>query len=271
MKSDVENLTAKLTALQKPEVFQKFLSDTNGRIIPPADTCKGILRRTYHVLESDVDLCYSVLIKNIDELDIVSKTKQGSKYLRLDKVSINNLTPSKEQQAGPQATTDEQVTPSKPESKPSPASDTQITPQIFIAHGKNRKPVDQLEKFLNSVGLKYKIAVSEANVGRPIGEKIVDLMNECTSAIFIFTADVKVVDDKNEETWWPSQNVIYELGAASFKYGKKIVIFKEDGVDFGSNFSDLGYIKFEKDKLEDKTGDLVQELLAFEFIRVSAT
>ena len=69
----------------------------------------------------------------------------------------------------------------------------------------------------------------------------------------------------------PSQNVVYELGAASVLYGKKIVILKEDTVSFASDFSDLGYISFEKDNLDAKTSDLILELINLGFMQLTPT
>ena len=96
-------------------------------------------------------------------------------------------------------------------------------------------------------------------------------MRDSTSGIFIFTADERTVDEENNEVWRPSQNVIFELGAASVLYGKKIVILKEEDVSSASNFSDLAYISFKKDQLGDKTADLMLELVELGFIQITPT
>ena len=79
------------------------------------------------------------------------------------------------------------------------------------------------------------------------------MRTECSSGISIFTADERFVreleDGSTEEAWRPSENVVYELGAASILYENRIVIFKEKGVPFSTDFSDLGFIEFEKDQL----------------------
>ena len=95
-------------------------------------------------------------------------------------------------------------------------------------------------------------------------------MHECSSAIFIFTKDEETKDVDGNIIYRPSGNVVYELGAASVLYGKKIVIFKENEVSFGSDFKDLGYISFETDKLDAKTIDLMKELVGFGLLKVSA-
>jgi hypothetical protein len=147
--------------------------------------------------------------------------------------------------------------------------------KVFIAHGKNRTPLEQLKKALDQFKVKYAVAVDEANRGRPISKKVAELMeNECSSGIFIFTADecfLREKDDStNEEVWRPSENVIYELGAASILYENRIVIFKEKGVTFPSDFSDLGYLEFEKDQLVAELGNLFAELVSLDILEVRA-
>ena len=67
----------------------------------------------------------------------------------------------------------------------------------------------------------------------------------------------------------PNLNVIYELGAASKLYGDKIIIFKEKSIDFGSDFSDLGYITFDPENMEAKIQQLLLELVSLGFIKIS--
>ena len=43
--------------------------------------------------------------------------------------------------------------------------------KVFIAHGKNRTPLDQLKKALDQFKVKYAVAVDEPNKGRPISKK----------------------------------------------------------------------------------------------------
>ena len=143
-----------------------------------------------------------------------------------------------------------------------------IPMQIFIAHGKNRKPLEQLKEILNSWKVPFMVAVDEANAGRPISEKVADTMRQCSAGIFIFTSDEHFRDDAGTMVSRPSQNVVYELGAASLLYGRKIVILKESDVTFPSDFSDLGWIKFDKDALDAKAMDLLREMIALDAVRL---
>jgi len=147
--------------------------------------------------------------------------------------------------------------------------------KVFIAHGKNRAPLDQLKKMLDQFKVPYAVAVDEPHRGRPISAKVAGLMrNECSSGIFIFTADERFLregdDGETAEVWRPSENVVFELGAASVLYDRRIVIFKEESVDFPSDFQDLGYIEFESGQLVEQMGSLFSELVALDVLEVRA-
>lgn len=138
-------------------------------------------------------------------------------------------------------------------------------------------PLDQLKGALDTFKVTYAVAVDEANKGRPISHKVAALMrDDCSSGIFIFTADEKFLREveaepgRTEEVWRPSENVVFELGAASILYENRIVIFKETDVEFPSDFKDLGYIEFEKDQLAVELGALFKELVALDILEVRA-
>lgn len=149
-----------------------------------------------------------------------------------------------------------------------PNEDIPLPVKLFIAHGKNRKTLEQLKDILNSLKVPFLVAIDEPNAGRPISEKVAETMKACSAGIFIFTSDEELTDENGEVVFRPSQNVVYELGAASLLYGRKIVILKEAGVNFPSDFSDLGRIEFEKDSLDAKAMDLLRELIALDALKL---
>ncbi len=159
-----------------------------------------------------------------------------------------------------------------PTSPPSVSDHRQKAPELgqalFIAHGKNKKPLEQLKNILDGFKVQYKVAVDKPNLGRPISTKVRETMEECNCAILIFTADEEFTDKDSNAVWRPSENIIYELGAASYLYGKRIVIMKEDKVDLPTDFKDIGYISFSKDKLGDKAMDIIKELIGFNILKV---
>jgi predicted nucleotide-binding protein len=141
--------------------------------------------------------------------------------------------------------------------------------QFFIAHGRDRTALAQLQSILKDLDIPYVVAEDEPNVGRPISQKIADLMRACSAGIFIFSGDEEVTDSKGEVVKRPRPNVVYELGAASLLYGQRIVIFKEAHVEFPTDFRDLGYIEYEKDLLSAKSMELLRELIKLRAVRVT--
>jgi predicted nucleotide-binding protein len=113
--------------------------------------------------------------------------------------------------------------------------------------------------------------MDEANLGRPIPQKVKETIEECGSAILIFTRDEQCFDASGNEIWRPSENVVHELGATSFAYGDRIVIFKEKGLHFPTNYQSIGYIEFESDDIQARTADLLKELIGFGLVRVTPT
>jgi hypothetical protein len=141
---------------------------------------------------------------------------------------------------------------------------------IFLAHGRNKKPLEQLEKILRQFSIPFKVAVDEPNLGRPIGVKVREVMHGCNCAILIFTADECLFDKDGNEVWRPSENVGHELGACGYLYQNRIVIIKEDKVDFPTNYRELGYISFTAEAgLESKAMDILKELIGFGIVKVS--
>ena len=109
---------------------------------------------------------------------------------------------------------------------------------------------------------------------RPISAKVAELMQECSAGIFIFTKDELFFkqdkDGQYNEVWRPSENVVYELGAASIRWDRKIIIVREDGVNFPSDFSDLGYITFKDGEIANKAMEIFKELIGLGLVKVMA-
>ena len=160
--------------------------------------------------------------------------------------------------------------PDVPVAVPPPVPEPTKRPKaIFIGHGPNNVPVTQLTKILDEYGLPYKLAEYEPYGGRPISKRVADLMAECGAAILIFTADRELRDLDGEPVWLSSVNVAHELGAAAWAYDNRVVIFKEAGVDLASNFSGIGYIEFEQDRLSAHAVELFRELVHFGLVKIS--
>jgi len=262
----VEEKKALIEAVLKPELFKKIFEHYNNAKLPSGQFFHNTLEREFDVPREHVQECEQMIKKNGELAGIIIDIS-GSPYIQISgKGTPTTAAPQKLQEA--EADTPQE----KPEVPTAPVKEKEILKpkQIFIAHGKKAKPLEQIKKILDEFGVPYKVAVEEANSGRPVSQKVADTMMECSSGIFIFTGDEKLLDPQGKEIFRPSENVVFELGAGSVLYGKKIVIFKEEGVTFPTDFKEIGHISFETDRLDSKTPELMKELIGFGILKISA-
>ena len=269
--SDEAKNVALFHAAFTPPLFKSIFSAYKGKKVPDMQFFQNALVRDFGVSKDQAARCATVFYENADYLGLIRQATTG-KWLASepagsrwqeeadggsqDEETQHDLNP--DQLPPPQARADAKA-PGAPPAKNA----------IFLGHGKNRVPLQQLEKFLSEYKIPHKVVVDEANKGRPISQKVADSMNECGAAIIIFTADEEFKDTSGQTIFRPSENAIFELGAASALYGSRVVIFKESGVTFPTNFRDIGYIEFDKDRLDARVSELFRELIAFRLITVS--
>ncbi len=280
------NPTARMQALRQaalmPAVFGQVMRNYANKKLPSAEMLPKILKAQYSVPDDLTSECAKHLAANGRFVDIV-RDIGGSPHILLDAdLSSPPTAPTTDAGNGDASSAD---TSSDTGLRP-PAAGTLVTPPvipmsstpaaggpkpIFVGHGKNKGPLQQLQGLLTTFQIPHKVVVDEANLGRPISQKVKDTINECGSAILIFTRDEKLFDEGGKEVWRPSENVVHELGATSFAYGDRIVIFKENGLTFPTNFQSIGYIEFEAGELTARTADLLKELIGFGLVKVTPT
>jgi hypothetical protein len=97
----------------------------------------------------------------------------GSKYVRMDEpslasasigeVSDNNVDGEPAEAANVSALEHDTV---RIPSSQSPQIEKK--PKLFLAHGKNQKPLNDLKKILEGFGIQFVVAIDEPHAGRPI-------------------------------------------------------------------------------------------------------
>ncbi len=268
--SDVSKNKALLKAAFAPPLFQSIFAGYKGKKVPDMQFFQNALVRDFGVSKDQAARCAGVFYENAEYLGLVRQATTG-KWLASEPSVLEQEDSTGEEEVD----ADENGDAGKSGEDPRRQSfeETRTTPAaknaIFIGHGKNRTPLEQLEKFLTEYKIPNRVVIDEANKGRPISQKVADSMNECGAAIIIFTADEEFKDLNGQTIFRPSENAIFELGAASALYGSRVIIFKEAGVTFPTNFRDIGYIEFEKDRLDAKVSELFRELIAFKLITVT--
>jgi len=275
-RNEKEKLDAMRTGLQRISLFEQLLAHFNNNKLPAVEFLKNTLEREpFNVTPEwsaeaaevfiangkavgfirDIMGCPSVIIEAGPPTAEVSKAVAG---VEKEQVPTSETTEKKKE-----------LLPT--EQKTVAPCETPRTPnvlQFFIGHGKDEVALEQLKSILNELRIPYIVAQEEPNAGRPISNKVRDLMNSCSGGIFIFSADEEFRDLKGSPIFRPRENVVFELGAASYKYDQRIVIFKEKGVSFPTDFRDLGHIEYEKGQLASKSMDLLKELIAFKVVSI---
>lgn len=262
------DLAARREAVLKPRIVREFLRKYHNSQLPQRrDIALNVLVQM-GVPQDRVESVYELILENAQSVGFVTEIK-GRQFVNLSRTEaatdrVDAMDDDMNDQSV-QEPTDNVASSAKQERTPA----AQLGQGIFIAHGKNKKPLEQLRRILDQFKIPYKVAVDEPNLGRPIGTKVKEIMESCNCAILIFTADEEFFDREGKSIWRPSENVVYELGASAYLYGSRIVILKEDGVQFPSNFQDLGYIPFEKDQLEAKSLEVLKELIGFGIVKIT--
>jgi predicted nucleotide-binding protein len=264
---------ARRRAAFAPEPYGKFFTEFAGRKLASPAVLRKWLEESAGVSAVHAEDAARILLINARWLGLVRPIK-GTEYVHL---SEDGLAPAGDSVASSDAPMEaetmgvrdaERIT--ELDRAVSASPEPRRSGKVFIGHGKNRTPVDQLKAMMKTLGVEVGVAVDEAHAGRPISQKVAEVMRECTSACFVFTADEKYQDTGGADAWRPSDNAVFELGAAAMLYGKRIVIFRERDVTFASDFSDLGHITFEKDRLDATMTDLLKELVAFGIVEIRA-
>lgn len=275
-RSDMEKLDAMRRGFKSIKIFEQLLMHYNNNRLPNAEFLKNTIERDpFNIPPEWAGEAAEVFIINGKAVGYVRDMASGpfvvmeagppTEEATQGSIGIEHeeTTPKEKVEENEEPTWVRAPTISTPETPPSPN-----TLQFFIAHGRDMEALEQLKEILSQLGIPFVVAKEEANVGRPISKKVKELMDSCSGGIFIFSSDEEFKDLDGNTVFRPRENVIYELGAASYKYDQRIVIFKENGVSFPTDFSDLGYIEYEKGQLAGKTMDLLKELIALRAVKL---
>jgi len=272
--SPEEKASALVAAALHPALFQRIFDHYKGKKYPESQYMANTLKREFDVADTQADVFVDVFTSNARFVGLLVNTK-GGEWLVAD---ASTAAPSA---SAAELAQDDEVYDDEPSEDDDvaitiPAADLAATPtrlkrpnKLFIGHGRNKKPLDQLTKTLRELGIPHVVAEDEPNTGRPISQKVRETMAQCGAAILIFSADVEYFDKDGGSIWRPSENVDHELGAAAVMYDDRVILFKEESISLASNFSGIGYIPFEKDKLDAKTNELLRELIGLKILKLS--
>jgi predicted nucleotide-binding protein len=261
-----ERLDAIRSAMKTIPLFKQLLDHFNNAKLPSTDFLANTLERQYGIDAAWSSEASKVFVETARFVGVV-RDVSGTPYVMMDSGSL----PIPATEASGSAPDDNSDSDEEASGGTTPAPARQLSAalqdvvqkrQFFVAHGSDREALSQLQSMLKDLGIPFVTAIDEANAGRPISQKVAELMKESSGGLFIFSGDEEVSNPKDGRIEKrPRMNVVFELGAASLLYNQRIVIFKEKDVMFPSDFRDLGYIEYERGKLAGTSLQLLKELI----------
>jgi len=106
----------------------------------------------------------------------------------------------------------------------------EVPPKAFISHGKKSVALNELEEFLETLGIKPLIVKKQPSLDKDLPDKVNLYLSRADFVIILATAD-----DKVEGKLQPRQNVIHEIGLAQKTHPGRIIYLLEEGAEFPSN------------------------------------
>jgi predicted nucleotide-binding protein with TIR-like domain len=266
-----DDLKAKREGFLRPRVINEFMTKYDGSKVPSEAIAENVLE-SMGVAGDHTQRTLKVILEGAEHLGLLTDFS-GKDWVDLGATLQQPAGPDDEEAGEEEVGADESddtsddthELPAQLEKEPEPKKRPNV---LFVGHGKNKKPLGQLTGLLDKLKIPYRVAESEPNKGRPIPIKVRETMEQCGASILIFSADEELFDKDGESVWKNSENVGHELGAAAVMYDDRIIIFKEEGVSLASNYGSIGYIGFEKNKLDAKLADLLTELVALKILQV---
>jgi predicted nucleotide-binding protein len=275
--SDEERRTALIDAVLKVPVYTKLAEHFRDAKLPSPEILRNTLIRQFGISHDTADECAQLFAANGRFVGLVRMVSGADRVLSLEAIrgSVSaqfkeDVHPDEERFEEPlENETDGEHSGSQPANISNGTPNPAIAPAVFVGHGKKHQALAKVETLLSGFKIPFHVAKSEPNLARPIPTKVRETMKMCTSAILIFTKDECFFDDQGGEVWRPSENVVFELGAASFLYEDRIVILMEKGLKLPSNFSSIGHIEFEIESFESRTMDVVKELVGLGLLKIT--
>jgi predicted nucleotide-binding protein len=149
--------------------------------------------------------------------------------------------------------------------------------KIFIVHGHDNLPKEELARILTQMGLEPIILHERPNQGRTIIEKYEEECSDVGYAFVIMTPDdvgmdrelyekIKKGESKNGWCYRARQNVVLELGLFFAKLGRHRVccLCKGDNLEKPRDIDGILYLSF-KEHIEEIYRDIIRELRAADY------
>jgi hypothetical protein len=260
-----EHSSSLLKALFGIPFYEKFFKSFNTNRLPAKDLLINTLHREYQIPIEDCENCYELIVKNARELKILDEAKNGGLYVKLDNLSAGESTPQSpdNEEIEEDGEIDEAalgpLQGAIPPSREPLGQDKPLNLKVFIAHGKNTAILDQIKVMLQLGEFEPIIAEEQETTAKPVPQKVLDQMRECSAAVISVTADPGHGDEANG--YKVNQNVLIEIGAAFVLYNERVILVWDKRVEVPSNLQGLYRCEYEGNELSWTAGTQLQKAL----------
>jgi len=145
-------------------------------------------------------------------------------------------------------------------STPVVARPVELNKRIFVTHGKSTKILEQIKRTITSVGLEPVVSVQIETAAKPVPQKVMDDMRQCSAVVIHVGSEAELLD-RSGKGWPINPNVLIEIGAAMMHCPNRFVLVVEDGLELPSNLQGLYQCRYKGDGLDFDAVMKIQEAL----------
>ncbi len=242
--------------------IEPFLEDITVRLITDITqeclTCNLRLEEELSVLSQNLRNLYSVIFDEMAKSDQRICGKGHPDQVPIKNVSIYNafMNEFMEQHINMEI--------AKHNSRQiSPTRSNHDSKEIFIVHGHDDGPKQEVARFIEQLGLIPIILHERPNKGRTLITKLSEEADTIKFAIVLMTPDdhgKSVADADIELKPRARQNVVFELGFFIAKLGSRhVAALRKGNIETPSDYDGVAYISLDKDDWKKKLGQELEE------------
>lgn len=251
-----DDATALREALLKPRVMKEFLSKYDNSPVPAVNAAKNVLENM-DVPNDRTEEAYALILNCAKKYGLTREIK-GKTYIDLSAELRRALTPAVENHIGVEVDAGEKSKHSFTNEKSADGRKDGHLAQpksienrhVFIAHGKNKSFTEPIKKLLAFSKMTPVLLVEKQPVSKPLPEKVMNDMRQCSAAIIHVHEERKSIDDDTNEVSIINPNILIEIGAAMALYGKRFILLVQDGVKLPSNLQGLYEVRYDGSALD---------------------
>jgi hypothetical protein len=255
----------KRAALQEaalaPEALGAIYRHYDNAKLPSGTFFQNVLERQFQIPRQHVAECETLLVTNGRFAGILRDVAGAPHVLLGQTEAAEGQAPPRAVPVPPAAAGAAESVKLSGTTPPLPPPLPEGVTSVFVAHGKNRKLLDQVKAVVQFGRFTPVVAEERESPAIPVSDKIIEEMHRCQAAIIIVSADEKVTDAGGKDSFAINNNVLIEIGAATILYRKKVVLLWDKRVTVPSNLHGLYRCEFEGDSLDWDAGMRLQRAL----------